>query len=112
MWGRHHLLLSGRFLSCSQPALHGTGEVGWEETLFVGTFLEASEPTFLLQQSENSFLVINKIHTHKPLQSPRFKSFTQDVHIAKTMVELQRIEAEDDRTMIEMRAIRLEGERM
>ena len=40
------------------------------------------------------------------LQLPGFKDFTQEVvDIAKTMVRLQRIEAEEDRTKIEMRGV-------
>ena len=46
----------------------------------------------------------------RPLQSPRFKEFTQDhVNIAKSMVRLHYIEAEEDKTRIEMKRVQLEA---
>ena len=45
----------------------------------------------------------------RPLQSPKFKGFTEDdVNIAKSMVRLHHIEAEEDKTRIEMKVVQLE----
>ena len=45
-----------------------------------------------------------------PLQSSGFKGFTQkDVNIVRSMMRLHYIEAEEDRTRIEMKGVQLEG---
>ena len=49
----------------------------------------------------------NKVRPLKrPLQSPRFKEFTEDdVNIAKFMVRIHNIEAEEDGTRIEIKGV-------
>ena len=45
----------------------------------------------------------------RPLRSTGFKGFTEDnVNIAKSMVRLHYIEAEEDKTRIEMKGVQLE----
>ena len=52
---------------------------------------------------------VTKIQPTKgPLQSQRFKGFTQDVNIAKSMVRLHKIEVDENRIRIEVRGVQLE----
>ena len=46
----------------------------------------------------------------RPLRSPGFKGFTEDnVNVAKSMVRLHNIEAEEDKTRIEIKGVQLEA---